>query len=77
MMQSYSIQTIPWMFRLLFVSFFLPPVIQTWLFIACTTLTVIMAIAYRIKLTPQECCLAGLLGVGYLFYLCSVTSSSG
>jgi O-antigen ligase len=68
-MQSYSIQTIPWMFRLLFVSFFLPPVIQTWLFIACTTLTVIMAIAYRIKLTLQECCLAGLLGVGYLFYL--------
>ncbi len=58
-----------WLYRSLFVSFFLPAKIQTLFLILCCVWLVINAIQQKIFLHQSEFIAAVFLGAGYLFYL--------
>lgn len=59
----------PWMFRIVFISFFLPIHLQTFIFISFFSWILYNAIIYKITLSKQEWLIALLLGGGYLFFI--------
>ena len=60
---------IPWVFRILLISFFLPPKVQTLVFILISASIIITSIILKIKFTRFEIFTAFILGGIYLFYL--------
>lgn len=58
-----------WIYRLLFVSFFLPHQVQTLLFIFFSCLVLLNAIFQKVTLTKWELNRAIIFGLGYLFYI--------
>lgn len=68
-----------WVYRLLIVSFFFPPHLQTWLLILCCIGVSIRAFVQKVFLSPKEFWLALLLGGGFLFYVAylPLTPSAG
>jgi hypothetical protein len=59
----------PWMFRIVFISFFLPLHLQTFIFISFFSWIIFNAIIYKITMSKQEWLIALVLGGGYLLYL--------
>ncbi len=64
-----ALYTKPWINRFLLISFFLPPKLQTLLFIVFAVWVGIQAIVQRTVLTNKEWLTALFLATGYLFYL--------